>query len=131
MAFYKVVDTTHLYHSIESEAWAYEWAGTNFVSAARKHEDKIITYSHNNAATHSSLVMTITKDNCIPTIELSSITSKDKKIYKCKSGQIEIDKRAMEQDILKANFDIVFDHTENPDQEMFWKGKIYTKIEND
>jgi hypothetical protein len=128
--FYKLVDTTHQFHSIQSDAWTYEWAGTNFVTVAKKNADTTICYTHNNVATHSSLILTIIKDKCIPTIELISVTPTGTKIYKCKGGQIEIDKSLLENGIFKANFDFVFDHTENPNKPMYWKGKIYAKINN-
>lgn len=129
-AFYKVVDTTHQFHSIQSDAWTYEWAGTNFVTAIRKNADTTVCFTHNNAGTHSSLILTITKDKCIPIIELNSVTLTGTKIYACKGGQIEIDKSLWEKGILKANFDFVFDHTENPKKPMYWKGKIYANIHN-
>lgn len=129
-AFYKLVDTTHQFYSIQSNAWAYEWAGTNFVTVSRKNADTTICYTHKNAATHSSLILTILKDKCIPTIELNSVTSTGTKIYKCKGGQIEIDKSSWNNGILKAKFDFVFDHIEDPNKPMYWKGKIYAHIDN-
>lgn len=129
-AFYQLVDTTHEFHSIQSDAWTYEWAGTNFVSAIRKNEDTTICYTHNNVATHSSLILTITKDKCIPIIKLNSVTPTGTKIYVCKGGQIEIDKSFWEKGILKANFDFTFDHKETPSKPMYWKGKIYAPIGN-
>lgn len=129
-AFYKLVDTTHRFHSIQSEAWTYEWAGTNFVTVTKKNKDRTICYTHNNAATHSSLILIILKNKCIPTIELNSVTPTGTKTYHCKGGQIEIDKSLWKKGILKANFDFVFDHTENPDKPMYWKGKIYANIDN-
>lgn len=129
-AFYQLLDTTHLFHSIQSEAWTHEWAGTNFVTASRKNADTTICFTYNKIATHSSLILTIIKDKCIPTIELNSITHTETKIYNCKNGQIEIDKSLWEKGILKANFNFVFDHIENPQKTMYWKGKIYTTIDN-
>lgn len=128
-AFYKLVDTTHRFHSIQSEAWTYEWAGTNFVTVTKKNKDTTICYTHNNAATHSSLILIIVKNKCIPTIELNSVTPTGRKTYHCKGGEIEIDKSLWKKGILKANFDFVFDHTENPDKPMYWKGKIYANID--
>lgn len=128
-AFYKLVDTTHQYHSIQSDAWTYEWAGANFVAVTKKNADTTICYTHNNVATHSSLILTIIKDKCIPTIELNSITRTGRKIYNCKGAHIEIDKSLWEKGILKANFEFVFDHSENPKKPMYWKGKIYATID--
>jgi hypothetical protein len=130
-AFYQLVDTTHQFHSIQSDAWTYEWAGTNFVTTKRINADTTVCFTHKNAATHSSLILTITKDKCIPIIELNSIVrSTGTKIYPCKSGQIEIDKNLWKRGILKANLDLTFDHKENPGMPMFWKGKIYTTIDD-
>ena len=129
-AFYLLVDTTHQFHSIQSDAWAYEWAGTNFVTATRINADTTVCFTHNNAATHSSLILSITKDKCVPIIELNSIVgATGKKIYTCKNGQIEIDKTLWEKGILKVNFDLVFDHKESPDKLMYWKGKMYATID--
>ncbi len=130
-AFYQLVDTTHQFHSIQSDAWTYEWAGTNFVTVTKKNADTTICYTHKNLATHSSLILTIIKDKCIPTIELNSITPTGRKIYNCKGGQIEIDKSLWEKGILKADFDFVFEHTENPNKPMYWKGKVYANIDNE
>jgi hypothetical protein len=130
-AFYQLIDTTHQFHSIQSDAWAYEWAGTNFVTATRINTDSVVCFTHTNAATHSSLVLTIAKEKCIPKIELNSIAGSGTKIYSCKSGQLEIDKPLWDKGILKAKFDFIFDHKENPVQPMFWKGKIYAKIKSE
>ena len=90
-----------------------------------------ICFTHNNIATHSSLILTIIKDKCIPTIELNSITPTGKKIYTCKNGHIQIDRNLWKNGILKANFDFVFDHKEDPSKPMYWKGKIYVNIDNE
>lgn len=128
-AFYQQVDTTHQFHSIRSEAGIYEWAGTNFATATRINAETIVCFTHNNLATHSSLILTIVKDKCIPTIELNSVVySAGKKTYACKSGRIEIDENFWENGILKANFDLVFDHKENLNKPMYWKGKVYATI---
>ena len=43
-------------------------------------------------------------------------------------GFIKIDKNLMQKNILKANFYMKFDHPENSNRTMYWKGKILTKI---
>lgn len=129
-AFYKQVDTSHQFHSIQSDAWTYEYFGTNFVTVTKKNADTTICQTHNNIATHSSLILTIIKNKCIPTIELKSIASTGTKIFKCKSGKINIDKSLWIKGILKSNFYFVFYHKENPNKPMFWKGKIYANINN-
>jgi hypothetical protein len=130
-AFYQLVDTSHQFHSIQSNVNAYEWAGTNFLSAIKKNTDTIVCHTHNNAATHSSLKLTITKNSCIPVIELTSISSPGTTTYACQGGQIEIDKNLWNNGVLKANFEFSFHDPEQPDIPLFWTGKIYALIENE
>lgn len=125
--YYTLVDTTHLFYSLSSEAQAYEWAGTHFITATWKHSDTVVAFTHNNAATHSSLQLLIAGDKCIPSIHLNSITASGTKIYPCTGGNIIIDRKYWEMGILKAEFDCTF---EDKDQKMpmYWKEKIYTYI---
>jgi hypothetical protein len=60
----------------------------------------------------------------------SIVRSTGTRIYTCKSGQIEIDQNLFKKGILKAKFDLVFDHKENQSKPMFWKGKVYTEIKS-
>ncbi len=113
--------------SIECNAWCYEWAGTDAVSAAFKTRDTVICTTGMNEATHCSLQLIITKDSCIPSINLLSITPKGNKIYPCKSGYIKIDKTLWNKKILKAEFSFDFINDENS-KRVFWNGKLYTKI---
>jgi hypothetical protein len=115
-------------HSLKSDAWCYEYAGATKMIAKRLHKDTIECYTLANAATHSTLNFYIIK-NVIsnPRIELNSVAD-GKHTYVCNSVNIKIDKKAMQKGVLKAAFDMKFDHPENPDKLMFWKGKIYTQI---
>lgn len=129
-AFYNLVDTTHQYYSIHSEAQCYEWAGTNFVTARKINNDTTVCFTHNNAATHSCLNLIITKEHCTPTLELNSVANPGNIIiYACKSGQIEIDKELWNKGVIKAIFNFTFDEKENTDKLLYWKGKIYAEIE--
>ena len=127
-AFYQLVDTTHLYHSIESEAMTYEWSGTDFIKAKRIHKDTVICYTMCNAGTHSSLGLVITGNTVRATIELNSITPSGIEIFYCFAGEMIIDKNFWEQGIIKASFDFKFDEG-NSDMQMYWKGKINVEIE--
>lgn len=44
-------------------------------------------------------------------------------------GNMKIDKKMFRKEIIKADFEMQFNHDENPSKSMFWKGKIFTKIE--
>lgn len=129
-AFYRLVDTTHQFHTIQCEAWCYEWGGTNFIEAKQKTKDTIECYTLGNAATHCSLHLYIVKNICLPIIELKSIVANGNAVYPCTDGFIKIDKEYFEKGIIKADFNFNFKHKENPKQPMYWKGKIYTKIKN-
>ena len=130
-SFYKLVDTTHIFHSIKSDAWTYEWAGTNYLIAERKNKDTVVCYTENNVSTHSSLNLIIDKNTVKPTIVLNSIIDENgAKTYSCKNGQIEIDKTLWDKGILKATFDFNFYHDEDI-VKMYWKGNIYAQIEGE
>ena len=113
--------------SITCDAWCYEWAGTNIITATHKENDTIICETMMNEATHCSLHLIITKDSCIPTINLLSITPNGNKTYSYKSGYIKIDRRLWEENIIKADFSFDFINDEN-EKRIYWQGKIYTKI---
>lgn len=114
--------------SLKCEAWCYEYAGATEIIAKRLNKDSIECYTLTNVATHSALHFYMI-NNVIrnPRIELNGIVD-GKRTYLCKDGSIKVDKKAMQKGILKAQFDMKFDHPENPEKIMFWKGKIYTRI---
>jgi hypothetical protein len=128
-AYYKLVDTSHIPHSIQCEAWCYEYAGTNMINVI-KNKDTIECYTQQNAATHCSLKLKIINSDCTPTIELMSIALNANKTYTCNGGDIKIDKIVLQKDTLKAEFNFTFDHSDDSKQLMYWKGKILQKINN-
>jgi hypothetical protein len=83
-----------------------------------------------NSGTHCSLKLIIAHGFCRPVIELAGIGSPGNKTYACISGSIEIDRELWKKGTIKAAFDFLFDHTENPAQPMYWKGKLLKTIEN-
>jgi len=129
-SFYQLVDTTHQNHSIQCEAWCYEWAGTNFINAIHSNGDSIKCITLTNSATHCSLHLILTDNICIPIIELNSIAEIDKIVYICKDGYINIDRKLWKKGTLKTEFSFNFLHPENPSIPMFWKGRAFVKIEN-
>jgi hypothetical protein len=129
-AFYKIVDTSHQLNSIKSKAWCYEWAGADFIDAVRKTVDTTYCYTLLNAATHCSLQLNITRDNCFAIIELNSVVKGRSAKYYCKNGYITIDKDLWKKGIMKAIFSFNFEHKENPKKPIYWNGKIFTKIKS-
>lgn len=126
--YYSLIDTTHQQYSIQSEAACYEWAGTDFIDAERISDSEIQFSTLTNIGTHSSLVLTIKDDECIPQIKLYSISSSEVKTFHLKSGYIKIDKELWSKKLLKAEFDFNFHNNHNPNLPMFWRGKIYKEF---
>lgn len=114
--------------TLSCEAWCYEFAGATQIEAKRLNKETIECSTTANAATHSTLHFYI-KNNVITNtrIELNSIVS-GKIVYPCNAGTIKIDRNLMKKNILKADFDMKFDHPENAEKIMYWKGKIVARI---
>lgn len=74
-AFYKLVDTTHYYHSFQSTANVTEWAGSNFATVKQMSKDTVICNSMTNIATHTTLKLIITNNTCHPIIDTESIVA--------------------------------------------------------
>lgn len=131
IAFYNLVDTTHLFHSIVSETNTPEWAGTDFISAIRISADTIKCSTWNNAATHSSLNLVIVNDIVKPSIYFNSINSSEGvDVFDCSGGKMVIDQDLWQKGILKASFDFRFNNANKPKQALSWKGLIYKKVES-
>ena len=128
-AFYHIVDTTHLYHSIASETSTYEWTGTNFITFKRKKDGSLMGQSACGVSTHSSLNIYIKDDFFNAWIDFNSITELGENRFHVKMGQITIDKPLLEKGIVKAEFDLTFKNTIDVSQKIYWKGLIYSKIE--
>jgi hypothetical protein len=129
-AFYKIIDTTHRSHSLQCEAWCYEWAGTDFISVRQKGRDTIEGATECTSGTHCSLHFYIVKNHCFPTIIVNSIAHNGTVFFPCIGGSMKIDKHLLKKGILKADFDLNFDHRENPKQKMYWKGRIFTPLQS-
>lgn len=126
--YYQFVDTTHVYHTIESEARCYEWTGTNYIEAIKMSNDSIKAYTLCNPATHSSLILEMIDNKCFARIELNSVTPSGQQIFNCNGGYIKIDKYLWKENIMKAEFDLSFENNLQPSDSLWWKGKIYTTI---
>jgi len=133
--YYKLLDTTHYFHTMECTGWCYEFAGADYIDVTRT-GSKVYAASRINAATHSILRLNIENGLCTPTIKLISIVaqmtpkglSNNIFYYHSTGGHIKIDKAYWQKGIMKAEFGFTFYHPENPKQKMYWKGKIYAKI---
>lgn len=127
--YYSLIDTTHLFHSIECEAWTYEYAGTNFITFKENGNGNLRGQTACNIATHSSLQLAIDKQSCAASIYLNSISSEGPTIFPLQSGSIQIDSYYFKKGVVKASFDFKFDNGVNSSDILFWKGNIYAPIE--
>ncbi|NMH86288.1 hypothetical protein [Flavivirga algicola] len=127
--FYKIVDTTHIFHSLKSESNLYEYAGTNFIEFETLENGIIKGESSNNVSTHSSLVLEFQNDSCSAWIDFNSIRHSTKHILPLEKGTIKIDKILFNKGIIKAVFDFKFKNTLESDKTLFWKGQIYDEID--
>jgi len=125
--FYQLLDTTHIPYSIECDAWCYEYAGTNVINTYKRFET-VTVYSQPGIATHCILVLELQDDICVPFIALNSIIQDGNETFYYQSGNITIDKTEFKKGILKAEFDLVFKNTLEPDKPIYWKGKLYSPI---
>ncbi|MBL7974273.1 MAG: hypothetical protein JNJ85_05145 [Candidatus Kapabacteria bacterium] len=118
--------------NLECDAWCYEYAGVSHIVTKKLSSDTIECYTLRDVGTHSALHFYLVKDEvCKPRIELTSIVRSkggSHRIYHCKSCTMKIDTKYYKKGILKAEFDMEFDHPENINQKMYWKGKIFSRI---
>ncbi len=136
-SFYKLVDTSHYYHTMSCDAWCYEWSGTDFMDVMRS-GDSVFCNTHTNVSTHCILELDIAGDTCYPVIYLNSIVSTHtdslgriwggKSWFYASSGFINIDRTLWSKGIMKATFSFSFEHKDNPQKPVYWKGKIYARI---
>jgi hypothetical protein len=128
--FYQLLDTTHQFHSIQCEAWCYEWAGTDFIEVLRNRSDSVFCYTKTGIATHCSLQLEIFKNICYSSIDLNSIVEDRSAKYYCNHGSITIDKSLWKKGIMKAEFNFNFENKDERSKPIYWKGKICAKFKS-
>jgi len=127
--YYQLIDTSHYFKSLKSDAWCYEYFGSNYMNCFKNEAGFINCASSNSISTHCSLRLAIYGDFCRPIVLLNSMSqSTGTKIFKCTSGQIVIDSGFYSQGILKAEFNFLFYNSLEPSKPIYWKGKIYSPI---
>jgi len=127
-AFYKLVDTTHFFYSLQSETNCNEWAGSNYINVSGSIADTVNCHTLQNTATHCSLELMITKGKCYALVRLNSVAGNDGELYYCTGGNIRIDREAWEQGFMKAVFDLSFSSMPKEGEPLRWKGTIYAYI---
>jgi len=68
-AYYQLIDTSHLYHTLESKCNCGEWSGEHFIQVQRTVGNTIECFTQGSVSTHCLLKMTIVGDDCYPPIK--------------------------------------------------------------
>ena len=136
--FFKIVDTTHYFHTLYSETNHLPEFGDAFYASAEHlaGNDTTFCYTHDNISTHSSLYFALIGDLKQVKLVCNSIIAKENDknnghyVFTSDKFYLTIDPTAWKRDTLKACFTVYFQDTiyhKNP-TEMSWTGKIYTPI---
>jgi len=127
-AFYEIIDTTHQSHTIQCEARCYEYNGTDFIEVNRLSKERFHCFTLTTISTNCSLNIDILRDSCYATIDLNSIEKSGSEIFYCTNGNITMDKNLLKKGIMKAVFSFNFENKENPKEPIYWKGKVYARM---
>jgi len=129
--YYKIIDTTHIFHSIKSVANVYENTVYDHFEFKKMKNGEIKGETINNVSGYSHLHIKLENDYCYAWNDYKSIFDLGNHIFNLKSGRILIDKTLFQKGIIKAEFDFKFKNTLEKTKKLSWKGKIYSKIKTE
>ena len=92
------------------------------------YNDSFHCFTLTSISTYCSLNIDILRDSCYATIDLNSIDTSGSEIIYCTKGNITIDKNLWKEGIMKAVFSFNFENKGNPKEPIYWKGKIYARM---
>lgn len=129
-SYYKIFDTTHIFQSIVSDGWCYEFRKP-FDIKAHEEENKIVKCSTEiSISGHSCLYIEIDGDFFrTEIIYYSVVSSKGRPKFKCTDGYLKVAKKEWQNGILKAEFKFNFHNHLDTEKKIFWNGRIYKVIE--
>jgi len=129
--YYKIIDTTHIFHSIKSIANVYENTVYDHFEFKKNKNGEIKGETINFASGYSHLHIKLKNNYCYAWNDYKSIFGLGNHIFNLKSGRILIDKTLYQKGIIKAEFDFKFKNTLEKTKKISWKGKIYSKIKTE
>ena len=129
--YYKIIDTTHIFHSIKSEAKVYENTVYDHMEFKKMKNGGIKGETINNVSGYSHLHIKLENEYCYAWNDFKSFRDLGNHIFNLKSGKILIDKSLFQQGIIKAEFEFNFKNTLELKKKLSWKGKIYSKIKTE
>ena len=127
--YYKLLDTSHIYNSIECVGWTYGFAGTDDIMVTRDGKN-YSCHTLCNGGMYSSLNIELSDTGSKVWIKFTSPAKNGSGNFYCNGGFIYIDKSELTNNRLKARFDFTFYNHFEPDKQMYWKGYIFAKIKN-
>ncbi|NRA13851.1 MAG: hypothetical protein HRT57_18065 [Crocinitomicaceae bacterium] len=103
--FYALVDTTHEFHSLNSEAQQYEWGQSNQMRFVDHGDYRFTGMSTCNAGTHSGLNihLDVMRKTFIASVDFTSITPKPRQHFQLKKGILVLDEDPLAKKISKVN----------------------------
>jgi hypothetical protein len=136
IAFYAIVDTTHIYSTISNSADVNEfnWGGTKETETICTQEgDSVSLKTLYGVSTHSTLNLQIIEGDRNPgkvkaKIIYISIRPVPTAIYRCIGGVIEISAPDFDTNLLKAKFDLIFESAPENPEPIKWSGVICAPI---
>ncbi|MBX3163333.1 MAG: hypothetical protein KF900_02540 [Bacteroidetes bacterium] len=128
--FYKVLDTTPQFHSIKSDVSTYEYFNSDFINFKKQPNNSILGWTVCNVSTHSSLNIKLVNDSLTAWIDFNSIAHLGEHIFLLKEGCFKLDKTLFSKRIIKTEFYFLFKNTIEPKNKMYWKGLIYSEIQD-
>jgi hypothetical protein len=126
--YYKLIDSTRKYHSLESRSTLYDWKPSSFITVRRYGNFTIEGSVIQDSISKCSLFFRM-KDNYLTAWAYHIPEKGNSKIFRLNGGKMFIDKDAYTQGIFKATFSFTFENDLNSLKALYWSGKIYTKIE--
>jgi hypothetical protein len=122
-AYYKLVDTTHYFHAIETNFEMFK-----FGEAQKIKNDTVVFRTGNEfSINYYTLVIKIVNSQCIAYIKsVSPIRPSSLDVFRATSGYIKIDEKQFERGVLKAEFEFNFNYVERGYQNT--KGKILVPL---
>lgn len=126
-AFYKLNDTTHLYHTLECQGNGYEKGEVNFMEVIITGKDSFKCSV--GILPYHSMYLDIVKDTLKGHIYFNSPAPDGSMRYYIRGGHITIDRLLWQKGIMKAEFNLSFTDPDDLERPIIWTGKVYTQIE--
>ncbi|MBS1634572.1 MAG: hypothetical protein JST26_01530 [Bacteroidetes bacterium] len=126
--FYRLLDTTHLFHTLECEAKMSEWDGSDFMHVYRSTPTSVYAYSETSISTHCSLQLRFEHDTCYASVDLNSIMPEGSAVYYCLKGFVQLDRIYWAKGMMKARFEFYFKEPGSSKELLYWKGRIMAPI---